>query len=65
MAFVVTPWEVEGDIDYEKLIKQFGIKPIKDLPKVFKENILYRRGIVFAHRDIQQIFEAITLQVFG
>jgi len=21
---VVTPWEVEGEIDYNKLIKQFG-----------------------------------------
>jgi len=28
--FVVTPWEVEGDIDYDKLIKQFGTKPLTD-----------------------------------
>ena len=26
--FVVTPWNVEGDIDYEKLTKQFGTQKI-------------------------------------
>lgn len=54
----VTPWEVEGDIDYRKLIREFGIKPLMDLPKVFTDNILFRRKVVFAHRDIQQILEA-------
>ena len=28
--FVVTPWHVEGDIDYDKLIKQFGTQKISD-----------------------------------
>jgi tryptophanyl-tRNA synthetase len=26
--FKVTPWEVEGDIDYPKLIVKFGTQPI-------------------------------------
>ena len=26
--FIVTPWHVEGDIDYDKLIKQFGTEKI-------------------------------------
>ena len=26
--FIVTPWNVEGDIDYEKLIKRFGTEKI-------------------------------------
>ena len=26
--FKVTPWEVEGDIDYGKLIVKFGTQPI-------------------------------------
>jgi len=26
--FKVTPWEVEGEIDYNKLITQFGTQPI-------------------------------------
>ncbi|MDP2628590.1 MAG: tryptophan--tRNA ligase [Nanoarchaeota archaeon] len=55
----ITPWEVSGDINYEKLIKEFGIVPLKELPKIFEENILFRRKIIFAHRDIQRILEAI------
>jgi hypothetical protein len=23
-GFTVTPWEVSGDIDYDKLVKEFG-----------------------------------------
>ena len=26
--FVVTPWHVEGEIDYDKLIKKFGTEKI-------------------------------------
>src|SRR3989344_2290309 len=55
----VTPWEVSGDINYEKLIKEFGVSQIKELPEVFNKNILFRRKIIFAHRDIQRILEAI------
>lgn len=57
--FIVSPWEVKGNIDYEKLIKEFGIKPLKNLPKEFLENVLFRRGIVFAHRDFELILEAL------
>ena len=28
--FVLTPWEVKGDIDYKKLIKEFGTEVIDD-----------------------------------
>ncbi|MAG79228.1 tryptophan--tRNA ligase [Candidatus Pacearchaeota archaeon] len=55
----VTPWEVKGDINYNKLIKEFGISELKELPKIFNENLLFRRKIIFAHRDIQRIIEAI------
>ena len=56
---VFNPWEVSGDINYKKLVEQFGITPLKKLPSTFEENILFRRGIVFAHRDFQRILEAI------
>jgi tryptophanyl-tRNA synthetase len=56
---VVNPWEVKGSIDYDRLIKEFGINPLKDLPEIFNGNILFRRKTVFAHRDIQRILEAI------
>lgn len=55
----VTPWEVSGDVDYEKLIKRFGVSHLNELPGVFNENLLFRRKIVFAHRDIQRILETI------
>ena len=56
---VFNPWEVKGDVDYEKLVKQFGIQPLKGLPDKFNENILFRRNVVFAHRDFQNILNAI------
>ena len=56
---VFNPWEVKGDIDYKKLVKEFGISPMEDLPPLFTKNLLFRRKIVFAHRDIQRIILAI------
>ena len=56
---VFNPWEVSGEINYEKLIKEFGLSPLKELPKIFNEEIAYRRKIIFAHRDIQRILETI------
>ena len=59
MKKVFNPWEVSGEIDYGKLMRQFGISDMKDLPEVFEKNVLFRRKIVFAHRDIQRILDAI------
>ncbi len=61
MVSTVTPWEVKGKINYEKLIKQFGLKPMSKLklPKVFLENYLFRRELVFAHRGFDKILDAI------
>ncbi len=56
---VITPWEVGGDINYVKLIKEFGIKPMPKLPVVFNKNVLFRRNIVFAQRDFQRILDSI------
>lgn len=61
----VTPWEVEGAvidgvqqaIDYNKLIDQFGTRPIDDaLLERFekltgrKPHVFLRRGVFFSHR---------------
>ncbi len=59
MAFTVTPWEVKGTINYERLIQEFGLQPLRFLPAAFQKNVLFRRGIVFAHRDFKQIAEAV------
>ena len=57
--FKVTPYEVQGKIDYNKLSKEFGIKPLPKLQEVFNENILFRRKVIFAHRDFEKILECI------
>ncbi len=63
MAFKVTPYEVSGNVDYQKLIKEFGLKPldsktIEKLTKFTKEtHFMLRRKIFIAHRDFNWILE--------
>ncbi|MBR9676056.1 tryptophan--tRNA ligase [Candidatus Woesearchaeota archaeon] len=59
MAGSVTPWEVKGEINYEKLIKDFGVETFSKLPKIFEENLLFRRKKIFAHRDFKRILDSI------
>lgn len=61
---VVTPWEVTGRVDYDKLIDQFGCQPIKqDLIQRFESltgesaHVLLRRGIFFSHRDLEKLLD--------
>jgi len=56
--FKVTPWEVEGIVDYDKLILEFGTKPLtEDLIEKTREltkselPIFLRRKFFFSHRD--------------
>ncbi len=55
----VTPWEVEGNIDYEKLVKDFGTTLISDKlrKKLDKCHPLIRRGLYFSHRDFDKWLE--------
>jgi len=57
---VITPWNIEGEVDYGKLIKEFGTSPISDKikKKVEKCHPLLRRGIYFSHRDFDKWLEA-------
>jgi tryptophanyl-tRNA synthetase len=55
----VTPWEVKGEIDYDRLIKNFGLQPMPKLPKVFNEHYLFRRNLIFAQRDFSRILKTI------
>ncbi len=54
----VTPWEVKGDIDYSKLLTDFGLKPLPSLPNKF-DHLFFRRNIIFGHRDFEQIIDAV------
>lgn len=62
-SFKVTPWEVEGKVDYDKLVKDFGMKLIDDdiiykIKKYAKElNVMLRRRFFYAHRDLDLILE--------
>ncbi len=58
---MISPWEVEGIIDYDKLIKEFGMKPFSELiDKVPNPNHLMRRGVIFGHRDYDRIVDAMV-----
>ncbi|MEM0315454.1 MAG: tryptophan--tRNA ligase [Archaeoglobaceae archaeon] len=56
---MITPWEVEGVVDYRRLIEDFGLSDFSELrnsiPNAHK---LMRRGVIFAHRDYERILEA-------
>ena len=61
--FVVTPWEVTGDVDYERLIRDFGTQPItgplaKRLEDVLGDSAyLVRRKVFFSHRDLNHVLD--------
>jgi len=64
---VVTPWEVKGNIDYDKIIAEFGVSNIDDklLERIEKHakkkglelHHMLRRGVFFAHRDLKFILD--------
>lgn len=61
--FKVTPWEVEGTIDYEKLIVKFGTQPISlELLQKIKSmtgeiHPLLKSGYFFSHRDLDWLLD--------
>jgi tryptophanyl-tRNA synthetase len=61
--FIVTPWEVKGKIDYDKLVKQFGVKLIDNsiLKRLEKHtgdlHYFLERKIFFAHMYFDSILD--------
>jgi tryptophanyl-tRNA synthetase len=59
--FVVTPWEVKGDIDYDKLVEKFGTELVSErlINKIKKHagtvHPMLRRNIFYSHRDLNKI----------
>jgi len=53
---IVTPWEVSGEVDYNKLVKQFGTTLINDKIKKRLEKChpLLKREVYFSHRDFDK-----------
>ena len=60
---VVNPYEVEGRVDYDKIIKQFGARKFgKEELKEFKKitgklHPYLRRGIIISYRDLKQVLQ--------
>jgi len=58
---IVTPWEVKGKVDYERLIREFGTQPISEelLQKIKKHtgelHPQLRRQLFFSHRDLDTV----------
>ena len=63
--YTVTPWEVSGEIDYDKLIREFGVKPLDDkiLARVERHtkdlHYFLKRKIFFAHTYFDTIMEQV------
>ncbi len=56
---MISPWEVEGVIDYKRLFEEFGIQPFNEiLADIPNPHRLMRRGVIFGHRDYQRIIRA-------
>ncbi|HXX88083.1 MAG TPA: tryptophan--tRNA ligase [Candidatus Acidoferrum sp.] len=60
---IVTPWEVRGKVDYERLIREFGTEPLTDdlLKRLAKHtgelDLQLRRGLFFSHRDLGAVLD--------
>jgi len=60
-APVVTPWEVKGEIDYDRFMERFGTEPIT--PELLERirqhtgrlHYMLRRGVFYSHRDLDAI----------
>jgi len=60
---VVTPWEVKGKIDYERLIREFGTQPVTEelLQRIAKYtgglHPQLQRKLFFSHRDLDVVLD--------
>ena len=61
--FSVSPWEVSGEVNYEKLMKKFGVSKLNTnlLERIKKHtgelHHMLRRKIFFAHRDLNWLLD--------
>jgi tryptophanyl-tRNA synthetase len=60
--FKVDPWDVKGKVDYERLVKEFGLgyidKSLKSrIEKIAGKHFMLDRGIFFAQRDLKFILD--------
>ena len=54
---VIDPWGSAQSTDYDRIIDQFGLSSMTNV-SVPQPSRLHRRGIIFAHRDLDGVLEA-------
>ena len=54
---VIDPWGSAQSTDYDRIIEQFGLSSMDNITMEHPSR-LHRRGIVFAHRDLDQVLDA-------
>lgn len=69
-SFTITPWKVEGRVDYDAVLEQFGVEPLTPALISRWESLMMRsgksiemhpwikRGIFFSHRRFNEILDA-------
>ena len=53
----IDPWGSSQSTDYSRIVDQFGLQPMEHL-EIPNPSKLHRRGIIFAHRELDTILEA-------
>ena len=53
----IDPWSSNQSTDYSRIIDQFGLSSMDSI-KMNNPSKLHRRGIVFAHRDLDVVLDA-------
>ena len=53
----IDPWASEGVQNYKEICEKFGLEMVKP-NKLPNPTHLHRRGIIFAHRDLNTVLEA-------
>ena len=53
----INPWSSDVSTDYARIIEQFGLEPVS-LTDIPNPSLQHRRGIIFAHRELDNILQA-------
>ena len=55
MGFTVTPWDVKGEVDYNRLIKEFGVEKIDiDNDPLIKEGKILHKNLLNNYKLLSQ-----------
>ena len=55
----IDPWSSQQSTDYERIRSNFGLSDI-EISRIPNPNLLHRRGIIFAHRDLETVLERVN-----